>query len=85
MTSAERLRERLGANDGVSCLYQNEALYHAQIDWVCQLLDMVDEAADPVTAAKITDLICDRLAGDSAGEAWKRLRDAEAELKRLRG
>ena len=85
MTSAERLREKLGTNDGARCLYQNEALYHAQINWTCQLLDMVDEVADPVTAARVAALICDQMVGDRAGEAWERLRVAEAELKRLRG
>ena len=86
MTSAERLRERLAAHSLAMCLYQSEALYHAQVDWTCLLLDVVDEVADPVIAAKIADLICDRLTGkDVSDPAWNRLSAFEAEFKRLMG
>jgi hypothetical protein len=65
-------------------MYQTEALYHAQIGWTLNLLDVVDEAADPVIAAVITDLIYERLAGDGGAEAAARMREAQAEHERLR-
>jgi hypothetical protein len=66
-------------------MYQTETLYHAQIDWTCLLLDVVDEVADSKTAEKITDAIFGRLAGDGAAEAAQRVRDAQAEFQRIMG
>jgi hypothetical protein len=81
--SADRLRQMLALNPGALAMYQNETLYHVQIDWTCQLLDVVDEIIDPVTAGLITDLIYERLSGDGVSEAAQRQRDARAELNRL--
>lgn len=81
--SAERLREKLAAHGSAMRTYQTEALYHAQVDYTCQLLDVVDEATDPVTAERITDAICERLAGDGAYEAAERIRRAQAEVGRI--
>lgn len=80
-TSAERLRGKLSTS--AMQMYQNEALYHAQVDWTCQLLDVVDLAADTATAMRITDAILALLAGDDAVEAVQRVRDTQAEMERL--
>ena len=64
-------------------MYQTETLYHVQVDWTCQLLDVVDEVTDPVTAALITDVICERLTGDGASAAAQRIRGARAEYERI--
>ena len=77
-SSADRLRERLSQSAEPLRLYQTEVLYHVQIDYTCQLLDVVDEVTDPVTAGMITDLIYERLTGDAASAAAKR-----AECERL--
>lgn len=82
--SADRLRERLASSDEPSRLYQGETLYHVQVDYTCQLLDVVDEVTDEVTATLITDAIYERLAGESAFDAMQRMRDANAELTRWR-
>jgi hypothetical protein len=81
--SCARLMAKLAHYEAAGAMYQGEALYHAQIDWMCQLLDIVDELADPVTAALITDAIGERLTGDGASEAAKRQRDAKAQYERL--
>lgn len=81
--SADRLREKLAGHAAALVMYQGETLYHVQVDWTCQLLDVVDEVTDPVTAALITDVIYERLAGDGVSEAAGRIREARAELKRL--
>ena len=57
--SADRLCEMLAQNSGAIAMYHDEVIYHVQIDLTCKLLDVVDEAADPVVAAMITDLIYD--------------------------
>jgi len=43
----------------------------------------VDEAADAATAGRITDVICERLAGDEAAEAVRRFREMRAEYERI--
>lgn len=64
-------------------MYQTETLYHVQTDWTCQLLDVVDEVTDPVTAELITDTIYERLSGDGVSEAAQRQRDALAQAEHL--
>jgi hypothetical protein len=74
---------KLAHLEAAGAMYQREALYHAQIDYTCQVLDIVDELADPVTAALITDAISERLTGDGVSEAAKRERDTKAQHERL--
>jgi hypothetical protein len=62
---------------------QTETLYRVQIDWTCQVLDVVDEITGPVTAGLITDLIYERLSGDGVSAAAQRQRAMQAELQRL--
>jgi hypothetical protein len=81
--SADRLRGMLAHNTGALGMYQNETLYHVQVDWTCKLLDVVDEVTDPVTAALITDVIYERLTGDGVSEAAQRIRAAAAQMERL--
>jgi hypothetical protein len=81
--SRERLRELLASHREAILMYQTETLYHVQIDWTCQLLDVVDEITDPVTAELITDLIYERLSGSGVSEAAARIRDARAKLEEL--
>lgn len=81
--SAERLRERLASHGDALRMLQTEALYHTQVAYTCQLLDVVDEVTDPATAERITDAICERLAGDSASEAGERALDAQRRLEVL--
>ena len=81
--SAARLMAKLAHLEAAGAMYRNEALYKAQIDYTCQLLDIVDELADEVTAALITDAIAERLTDGGVTEAAKRQRDAEALRERL--
>lgn len=83
MTSADRLRQLLAASSNPMRLYQTEALYHIQVDYTCQLLDAVDEVTDEFTATMITSVIYEKLAGDGASEAARRIREARAEMERL--
>lgn len=73
-TSAARLREMLAADGDAMRMYLGEALYHAQVDFTCQLLDVVDEVAGPGTAQRIADAIGERLAGAGAAGAAERAR-----------
>lgn len=81
--SAARLIAKLAYFEAAGGMYRNEALYKAQIDYTCQLLDIVDELADEVTAALITDTIAERLTDGGVAEAAQRQRDAKAEFERL--
>jgi hypothetical protein len=82
MSSAERLREHLACMDAAAA-WMNDALYHVQIRYTCDLLDVVDEAADPDTAKRITDAICERLAGSAATEAFERIAQARKDYEAL--
>jgi len=82
-SSAGRLRALLAASGDPLCMYTTEALYHVQVDYTCQLLDVVDEVVDETTAGLITDAIYERLAGDGVSEAAGRIRRARAEVERL--
>jgi hypothetical protein len=82
-SSADRLRGRLAASGGTLRLYTTDTLYHVQVDYTCQLLDVVDEVTDSVTADLITDAIYERLSGDGVSEAAERIREARAEMERL--
>lgn len=64
-------------------MYQTEALYNTEVTWTCRLLDVVDEVTDAATAVRITDAICERLAGDSVTEAAERRQAFQAETERL--
>lgn len=81
--SAIRLREKMAASASAMRAYHGEAQYHAQVEWACRLLGVIDEVTDPETAKRITDAIGERLTGDDAGEAATRIRAAQAELDRL--
>lgn len=81
--SADRLRSRLAGHEAALAAYQGEVMYHVQVDYTCQLLDVVDEVTDPVTAALITDAIYERLTGDGVSDAAARQRQARADLERL--
>jgi hypothetical protein len=83
-TSAARLRQALAASGDAMRMYLGEALYHAQVDFTCQLLDVVDEVADPGTAQRIADAIGERLAEAGAAGAADRIREAGAETERVR-
>lgn len=82
--SAVRLREQLAASDAATRMHQADALYHAEVEWTCRLLGVIDEVTDPETAERITAAIGGRLTGDDASEAAIRVRAAQAELDRLR-
>jgi hypothetical protein len=81
--SAARLREGLAADGGAMRAYLGEALYHAQVDITCQLLDVVDEVADPVTAQRITDAVCRAARRRWRRAAQERALEAEAETQRM--
>jgi hypothetical protein len=81
--SAARLRDRLAASGDPLRTYTAEALYRIQVDYTCQLLDVVDEVVDQVTAQLITDAIYERLSGEGVSEAARRIREARAEMERL--
>lgn len=83
VSSANRLRELLRQSPHSLRLYQTETLYHVQIDYTCQLLDVVDEVCDEVSAGLITAAIYGRLSGTGAGEADQRLREARDAAERL--
>ena len=80
--SADRLRERLAANGDSLRMYTGE-VYAVQVDYTCQLLDVVDEVVDSVTAGLITDAIYERLSGDGVSEAARRIREARAMVEQL--
>jgi hypothetical protein len=82
-SSAYRLREMLALYHAPTRMYEMDVLYHVQIDYTCQLLDVVDEVTDPVTAALVTDRIYGRLTGDGVGEVERRIRDAQDQLARM--
>ena len=82
-SSADRLRERLAANGDTLRMYTGETMYHVQVNYTCQLLDVVDEVADPATARLITDAIYERLSGDGVSEAVQRIREARVTLEQL--
>jgi hypothetical protein len=81
--SATQLREKLAADPGPMRMFQTEALYHAQVEWTCLLLDVVDEVTDAAAAERVTDAIYDRLAGDAAGDAAARIRETQREYARI--
>lgn len=84
-TSADRLREYLYRRPRATWAYTSEPLYHAEVEWTCRLLGIVDEAADAEAAERVTAAICERLAGDSVTEAIERAQDRQAEMDRLMG
>lgn len=81
--SADRLREMLAAHGSAMRAYMGEALYHAQVDYTCQLLDVVDEVASPATAKRITGAICARLVDAGALAAAERMQQRAAEIEVL--
>jgi hypothetical protein len=64
-------------------MYTGEVMYAVQVDYTCQLLDVVDEVVDSVTAGLITDAIYERLSGDGVSEAAGRIREARAMMEQL--
>jgi hypothetical protein len=74
--SADRLAELLAANGDTLRLAMTEALYRVQVEYTWQLLEVVDEVCDEVTANLITDAIYGRLSGTGAAEADQRVREA---------
>lgn len=82
-TSADRLREHLAANGDTLRMYTGEAMYHVQVDYTCQLLDVVDEVTDSFTANLIADAIYERLSGDGVSEAATSIRAARAQMELL--
>lgn len=83
-SSASKLRRMLAASNEPLRMYLTEAQYHMQVNYTCQLLDVVDEIADEETAARITDGIGGRLAGDEAIAAAERIRDTQERLAVVR-
>jgi len=81
--SADRLREMLALSGEPLRLYQTEALYNVQVEYTCQLLDVVDEVTDEFTAGLIADGIYERLTGDGVSEAATRQREAVERLADL--
>lgn len=81
--SADRLAELLAANGNTLRLATTEALYRVQIEYTCDLLDVIDEVCDEATAGLITDAIYGRLSGTGATEADKRVREARQAMERL--
>lgn len=59
--SARRLREHLTRDDATLRALLTDAAFHMQAALTCELLDVVDEVADPETAAAITDRMCELL------------------------
>jgi hypothetical protein len=83
MRSRDRLRELLAASDGSLRAFTGDALYHAQAEFTCQLLDVVDEVVDETTAMLITDAIYGRLSGTGVAEADARVREARERARQL--
>jgi hypothetical protein len=81
--SADRLADLLAANGNTLRLATTEALYRVQIEYTCDLLDVIDEVCDETTAGLITDAIYGRLSGTGAAEADKRVREARQAMERL--
>lgn len=81
--SAGRLRELLAANDGSLRAYCGDTLFHVQVDFTCQLLDIVDEVVDETTAGLVTDAIYGRLSGTGAAQADQRIAEAREVVERL--
>ena len=73
--SAERLVEMLAADDGALKAYTGDMLYHVQVDYTCQLLDVVDTVTDRETAERITDEIYGCLTGIGVTRAAQIARD----------
>jgi hypothetical protein len=84
-TSADRLREYLYHRPRAMWAYTSEPLYHAEVEWTCRLLGIVDDVADAETAERVTDAIREQLAGDSVTAAIERAQDRQAETGRLTG
>lgn len=61
--SALRFWRRVLGSGEAARMFETEALFHVQVIWTTALLDVVDENTDPATAALITDLIYEKLAG----------------------
>lgn len=75
-TSGQRLRHLLAATPGTpGRLYQSEALYHAQVRYTCDLLDIVDAFTDDPAAALITAAIYEQLTTTGAADAARRQHD----------
>jgi len=81
--SAVRLRELLAASERTLSVYLGEAMFHVQVDYTCQLLEVVDEVVDETTAGLITDAICGRLSGTGVAEADKRVAEAREMAERI--
>jgi hypothetical protein len=83
MRSRDRLCELLAASDGSLRAYAGDVLYHVQVEFTCQLLDVVDEVVDETTAMLITDAIYGRLSGTGVAEADARVREARERVEQL--
>lgn len=83
MPSARRLREYLSRHPDARPMSLADALYHAQIRYTCDLLDVVDAVAGKETAERITDAICERLAGPAVTEAIERATQARRDYEDL--
>ena len=60
--SRDRLQRALAAHGAALRAMTGDALYNVQVRYTCDLLDVVfDEITDEHTAARITDLIAERL------------------------
>jgi hypothetical protein len=84
-SSSERLRDYLARHPDTRPVLLSDAMYHAQVRYTCDLLDVVDEVADPETAGKITDAIGERLAGPAVAEANERAVQAMKNYEALSG
>lgn len=83
MPSARRLRDYLARHPEARPAFLTDALYHAQIRYTCDLLDVVDAVADTETAQRITDAIGGRLAGPAVTEAIERATQARRDYEDL--
>lgn len=50
--SSDRLRELFMVSTDPLRLYKTEALYHLQVDWTCDLLDIVDAGVETTGAGE---------------------------------
>jgi hypothetical protein len=71
--SAEHLRQLIAASGEPLRLSLADRQYHEQIRWTCDLLELVDMVADPLTAEAVTALAFDHLAGQGAADAAARI------------
>lgn len=81
--SAHRLREALGA-PRESVAYAHDAQFHATVELVCQLLDVIDGITDADVARRITDEFARLLSTEHTAQAHQRIRETDEQIMQAR-